>query len=767
MYSTSIGGWFPTDFWGYYIGHEDEYPTQVVTDPGFYHHTSDDCLDYTAAGILESITNPLGGKTSFTYELNQFGFCGVRGNNGYAVNEVSNTFSGGLRVKEVTTNKGKRRFYYAIDYSPGSEPGRLKSSGVMRSAPWNTSSAFRPVKSNRRNVVYSEVVVQNFDESYTTYSYTTSRDYLDIPNYIHTTDYYYYAEQPEVMAGLELDHPLRSISLMDYVDSWLGNLKSVINYNLDYKVTTEEYNEYTLPAPANADYVSGIFTGSTLSESDRICFNQVRQNAGLPPLTYNGLPLACFASKYRIFTVRPLLKEKTIITHENGGNTKTVRNKYRYNSSNLIASAISYTSRGDSLETIYRYPDDIGTGVYATMSQVGQIGDPVEVLTLKNNRVIDGKLTTFAQWGSLFLPKDEYVLELTASVPRNNFSFYNGQTKDSRYSATPVIRYDQRNQTSGVVLQTTDQSGIVTSYLWDSTQQYQKASVINTTYSSISNLDLKDAAYNSRLLYDEIKSRSASGYPTTYAYKPLVGISESTDVRKKTEYYGYDQFGNLKNVRNDDNNITQQNEYGYSNIDQGTLIVSTVDLHLNPQWAEVLNIQVGSPWSITWDYPFADSGELPALKFSSISHPNSNNKEFLVGLEGRSLNERAQYIGLFGTIVVKTRTQERRIPFVVDDPETPRPIMLDQFEISPDTQYPLRLEVQANTAWRINKNGVGWVEFSIDHSTEYWTNIQVRIDPLSISDISYVHSGTVYFESEDGSFRVPLNVINKYNSQGH
>ena len=60
-----------------------------------------------------------------------------------------------------------------------------------------------------------------------------------------------------------------------------------------------------------------------------------------------------------------------------------------------------------------------------------------------------------------------------------------------------------------------------------------------------------------------------SGLPdaqvTTFTYKPLVGLTSSTDAKGMTTYYEYDAFQRLRNIKDQNGNILKQTDYHYKN----------------------------------------------------------------------------------------------------------------------------------------------------------------------------------------------------------
>jgi YD repeat-containing protein len=64
-------------------------------------------------------------------------------------------------------------------------------------------------------------------------------------------------------------------------------------------------------------------------------------------------------------------------------------------------------------------------------------------------------------------------------------------------------------------------------------------------------------------IFDDLRFYPMDAQMTTYTYKPLVGMTTSSDVNNKPTTYEYDAFGRLVLVRDFEGNILKKNEYRY------------------------------------------------------------------------------------------------------------------------------------------------------------------------------------------------------------
>ena len=114
-------------------------------------------------------------------------------------------------------------------------------------------------------------------------------------------------------------------------------------------------------------------------------------------------------------------------------------------------------------------------------------------------------------------------------------------------------------------------NGTVISYIWGHDKTLPIAKIENATYAEIaaalSITETQLLAYNetnmSNLNGLRANANLAKAMITTYTYKPLVGITSTTDARGYKTTYEYDHFGRLVTVKDAEGNILTSNKYNY------------------------------------------------------------------------------------------------------------------------------------------------------------------------------------------------------------
>jgi YD repeat-containing protein len=114
-------------------------------------------------------------------------------------------------------------------------------------------------------------------------------------------------------------------------------------------------------------------------------------------------------------------------------------------------------------------------------------------------------------------------------------------------------------------------NGPPTAYVWGYNNQYLVAQVSNATSnqvmatsidtSQLYSLDSSDEAKKTELA--KLRSELQGAMVTSYLYRPSVGISSQIDSRGHTSSYEYDSYNRLKRIRDDNDKIVQEFDYGH------------------------------------------------------------------------------------------------------------------------------------------------------------------------------------------------------------
>nr|WP_320022249.1 BACON domain-containing protein [uncultured Draconibacterium sp.] len=541
---------YSVDYWGFYNGATNSNSTLSQFSNQYISGTANRNPNaiYAKAGILTQIIYPTGGADTFLYE----------GNN-------ANGNVGGLRLKEITRTSGtletKRSFTYGGTSLPISEDYFMSTpitlyenvnlSPTLFTVSHLTSSSDPgiDINMNGRPVLYHTVMEYYGDELDNEGWVKHKFDISFVENYCH----YHY---PLVQPGYPLTGFLGPQTMPCYRNLIFGNIfekeTNIYDSSGNIKQITLNYYSQKLKQRLKGFTASRKVSLTTLQSAipphqDKVYFYDY----------YN----------YNIDQLSQTLDSTRTIQYfydsNNAQSFISQKLEYTYNSKNQLIDCTNITSDGDLLETTFKYPGDINTGVYASMKNSNMLNYPIETTELVNAKVVGSKLTTYKSNSGGYVPDKVYTLE-TAS-PLSSFTAFNGSTKDSHYnSSKPEIKFEYYDS-KGNPTQITNREGITTSYLWDNTGQYPMAKVEGATYSEVSSLNGKICSYNSSTLYNSLKSKVPGAMISTYSYKPLIGLAQQTDSKGTSTYYDYDAFGRLKNIRDDDEYITSRNYYHYYN----------------------------------------------------------------------------------------------------------------------------------------------------------------------------------------------------------
>ena len=281
-------------------------------------------------------------------------------------------------------------------------------------------------------------------------------------------------------------------------------------------------------------------------------------------------------SLYVLYSNFPYLKSKKETIVDDKANTITSETFYDYCDAPYtnVRSVTTKNSKGKDIVTTYKYPfDNQSQNPYGGMV-VNYITSPVietQEYVIDNGQSLL-KSTVSADYSdinnrSFCLPTAIYKMENKSLLTSGDYTTYaNGLiTRGSNFGLLKRLEYD----TKGNIKKVVTSNGIITSYLWGYYNAYPVAELINADWAtantyidqSILNNPPDDATLRNNL--NNLRNIPGA-LVTTYTYKPLVGMTSSTDANGRTTYYEYDDFGRLTYTRDKDNNILKKICYNYA-----------------------------------------------------------------------------------------------------------------------------------------------------------------------------------------------------------
>lgn len=272
------------------------------------------------------------------------------------------------------------------------------------------------------------------------------------------------------------------------------------------------------------------------------------------------------AREYTLDLKKYYLEKKEIVEYAGQDSicsSETYTHKRR-NYNNILSSLRRSTSTGTDIVENYLYCEDNLSSLTAEQKQCtndmtlsNRIATPIQVSVFSNNNFIGKKIIQYKNLGNnLIVPQKEYYAdkELLSGECRMNYS-----------------QYDNYGNLEYVILD--DYTHVV--YLWSYKGTYPIAEIKNATYAevnsalqeqsiSIASLRSKlEPSINDMNMVNNLRTKMPNAHITTYAYSPIVGIKTETGPNGKITHYNYDNLGRLINVRDHIGKLLEQYDYHY------------------------------------------------------------------------------------------------------------------------------------------------------------------------------------------------------------
>ncbi|MFT3739678.1 MAG: RHS repeat protein [Breznakibacter sp.] len=522
------------------------------------------------AFALTDIEYPTGGRIHFEFEANEY----------YDDNSGTNKISGGLRIKRITESCSNC-IDIVTNYSYNRSDNSSQSSGQIGAPPefyreikdasrypgidiWMIGSIW-PVNdigtTGGSHIGYTEVTESNPDNGKTIRRFTNFKDHPDLTN----ADYYNLAlgsafpsdfgYNTFILPKTRLNDERGLLTSIEYYNKSGTLIKKLSNtYNFDYLPSKKMVSENVtiVLARGNAQPYSGY--GYFHPNIDFYIMNKY---------TFENNEDIAFVGRYYDVCKMVRLVQAIDSTFHNGSEV-IVRKNYSYNNVGLLSEETIVNSNGSTILKNYKYPFDFSViSPYNAMVERNIIYPTIEQSEWNGDKHVQTKRTGYDVFsGGLINP---------VMVSVKNGSQTSSEIR-LRYTS-----YDDHGNLTGIK----NEDDIPVSYYWTNNQTHPVAMIENYDYASLEGngplkaklaeletfTEMGGAAARAGLgqLNAEIRSLlPAMALATTYTYSPLVGITSSTGPSGRTVYYGYDAFGRLEVVRDQDGNILDKYEYRYA-----------------------------------------------------------------------------------------------------------------------------------------------------------------------------------------------------------
>jgi YD repeat-containing protein len=588
--TSSFPAWphLQLDFWGYFNGQI----SNTTLLPNFSYQTfpwssspynyqistssraafSGDAQTY----ILNRITYPTGGKTTYEYESNMI-------NNGGTV-----TAAGGLRVKKISHWAADGQVAETRSYEYGTNGG---GSGPSINPSWYVKTVWICVAQAglasfpiyRKRVITSEPNERTFIDDYPSVTYPTVTEYIGDANGSNSGKIVYNYSQPPLSRFHSFLH---SYDLYGHWGRYWDNPR--------LEKTTYYKNNQGTYMPVR--YTSTIYNTPSVDAIKSIIVRREayfeQYGAGLQsPMEYEQHFYNYYPSLSSVFQYGTVSFNyggpvpgitRNVEYAASGDSIVTIQNyNYANNDYRYVKSLSAQNSNGATTTTHYTYPKDYDVGNSPTNS----VAQGIKLLKDRNvlapvieeytevqpgNVIKSGKFTTF----KTDKPLTENIFSLNTIASAGTFSpatiTSSSHTKSSAYLLKGTFDlYDQ----FGNLRQVTDDKGISTVILYSYGGKLPIAIIKNATYTSVTAVK-SDALINEfasgyptdtevNNFLSSLRSSLSLAFITTYTHDVVFGMTSQTDENGRTSYYVYDAAGRLQLVKDKDGNIVKTFDYKY------------------------------------------------------------------------------------------------------------------------------------------------------------------------------------------------------------
>ena len=348
-----------------------------------------------------------------------------------------------------------------------------------------------------------------------------------------------------------------------------------------------------------------------------------------------------------VFYHLKITKETDVL---NDSIVKTTYYDYDQYTGNLIKQETT-NSKGDTIKLKTFYPDDVNNvaslgnknltaaelNAYKLLQQPdnnhpnrqNRISEPVQTEQYINNQQVSVQRTTYKNWGAVHNENNKRIVtpekilqskggnNLKQRVVYHKYDPYGNPTEVSKADGTHIYYiwgYQHTQPIAKIVNFTSAQAASIQNY-------------INEAITASDNDIDKNTENNLRNKLEIIRNAlPADAQMSGFTYDPLVGVTSITDQKGDVQYFIYDEFNRLKQVKDKDGNILKENEYHYVPIPepptpiQGS--ISVVNHNISGSNVSFSADIESGPGSYTYEWSVISGG---------VANGSTTNRNFSVG----------------------------------------------------------------------------------------------------------------------------------------
>lgn len=517
-------------------------------------------------GMLTCIKYPTGGHTKYEYEGHRYSkkYSDIHSFTEFSILSpigAKGELAGGVRIKRITDySEGKecmqREFLYE---NPDST-----SSGILLSMPRYRfvfqAAIFNMTDNSENRYIYRGVVqslaAKSLDDTHIGYSRVVEKrkDVGDIEYKYTDYESYFDDNDPSLNPLTFNSNQYIQGAMIISSDAWTvrnllseplsrassrGQLLSVKKRNTGWSIQTEEYIYLRRSPWSLTPSISNIKSAGDV-------YYEMKTNTEDSPLVYKK--------------ITKMYGKKT---------PQVVEETYTYNTSAKPVKIAKTVNNGLILSERRQYIEDMSklTDAEQIMKDSFQVGVAIKTLqTVQKSPedkeyVVKGIHSVFSRYENTAFSQLEEVRETELEDPVE----WNGFDLDYSYSPLRNDQYDS----NGNVLQQTDEKGLTTTYLWGYNHLHLVAVIHNATIAEVENIvggtdDFADSIVPDFNKIKLLRESLTQAHISSYAYQPLIGMTERTDARGVTTYYEYDSEGRLTCIKGNDKKVVNRYEYHYA-----------------------------------------------------------------------------------------------------------------------------------------------------------------------------------------------------------